>query len=56
MLRVEKGSTSSMQCFHSLRTLERLNSNIWLLLILFTMERASRIIFGAKNLLFQAIH
>lgn len=56
MLGVVKGSTSSTECFHALRTLETLNSNILLLLILFTMERASQIIFEAKSLLFQAIH
>lgn len=54
MLRVVRGSTSSTHCFHPLRTLEKLTSDVWLLLILFTMERASQETSGAKNLLFQA--
>lgn len=54
MLRVVRGSTSSTHCFHHLRTLEKLPGRVWLLLILFTMERASQGRSGAKNLLFQA--
>lgn len=54
MLRVLMGSTSSTHCFHPLRALEKLTSNVWLLLILFTMERASQGTSGARNLLFQA--
>lgn len=50
MLRVVRGSTSSAHCFHPLRTLEKLTSHVWLLLILFTMERASQGMSGAKNL------
>lgn len=54
MLRAVRGSTSSTHCFHPLRTLEKLTGNAWLLLILFTMERASQGTSGAKTLLFQA--